>query len=85
MTGAPPATFRTRLEEMQQDLVAMTHELNKSHYWDAAMRMQQVLIGIDHVVDSDVDLDDADDWRWPPEVLPIDTTPVEQILGEGEP
>ena len=69
---APPRTFRSRLEAMQRDLVAMAHELNKSDYWDAAMRVQQVLIGIDHIYGADADLDDPDDWRWPPEILPMD-------------
>lgn len=67
-----PYTFRVRLEQMRGDLVAMAHELNKSEYWDAGMRIQQLLIGIDHVFGADVDLDEPEDWRWPPEILPVD-------------
>lgn len=59
-------TFRLRLEEMRQDLVVIAHELNKSEYWDAAMRAQQVLLAVDHLFGADIDLDDPDDWRWPP-------------------
>lgn len=73
MTFAEPATtFHARLEQMQRDLIAITNELNKSHYWDAGLRAQQILLAIDHLFGADVDLDDPDDWRWPPEVLPLE-------------
>jgi hypothetical protein len=72
MTVCGAASFRQRLDEMQRDLVAITNELNKSQYWDAALRAQQVLLAIDHLFGADVDLDDPDDWRWPPEVLPME-------------
>ena len=64
------ANFYERLKEMQLDLTIMAHELNKSHYWDSAMRVQQVLVGIDHVFGADVDLDDSTDFAWPAESLP---------------
>lgn len=36
------------------------------------MRAQQVLLAVDHLLGADVDLDDPDDWRWPPEVADVE-------------
>jgi hypothetical protein len=68
--GLKPQTFRARLEQMQDDMLVMANELNKSRNYDAAMRVQQVLIGIENIFGADdLDLDDHIDWTWPPEGL----------------
>lgn len=65
------ANFYERLKEMQLDLTIMAHELNKSHFWDSAMRVQQTLLAIDHIFGGDdVDLDDSVDFAWPAQSLP---------------